>query len=72
MSKSFSEMTQVEIEALSKNEFDSIPLDEKRNCYDCDFRETYASHWCVNKEASLARGTHYAGIIKCPYWKLKK
>lgn len=72
VNQAFSEMNQNEIMSLSEDEFKAIPPDEKRSCYDCRFRETYLSHWCVNKDAISRRGTRYAGIIKCPYWEPKR
>ena len=67
--KTFAEMSQEEINAMTPEEFAAVPPDQKRSCYDCGWIVTALSHWCGNEEASRARGTKFPGCIKCTYWK---
>jgi hypothetical protein len=66
--KKFSEMSQSEINSLSKEEFMSISPFEKRSCYDCGHLKQALSWWCGNKDAIKKRGTTIPGCIKCPFW----
>ena len=43
---------------------------ERRGCVDCKYLKSYASWWCTNEKASLARGTRIPGVIHCPHWEL--
>lgn len=56
---------------MSDEEFQSVPPEIKRSCYDCAFCKPALSWWCTNKEAIKLRGTSIPGIIKCPYWEKK-
>ena len=66
--KKFSELTQEEITAMSKEEFSKISPFEKRSCYDCSHLKAALSWWCRNPDAIKARGTSIPSCIKCPYW----
>lgn len=65
----FSEMSQLEIDALSKDEYKSISPFDKKTCYDCSFLKSAMSWWCTNDDAKKRRGTSLPGCIKCPLWK---
>lgn len=67
--KPFNEMSQQEIDALSKEEFLSIDPEIRRSCYDCGWIKPVVSLWCGNEEAINYRGTSIPGCIKCIYWK---
>lgn len=67
--KKFSDMSQIEINALNEEDFESISPFEKRSCYDCSYLKCLISWWCTNKQAIKIRGTSIPGCIKCPYWK---
>jgi len=43
---------------------------ERKSCVDCKFLKSYATWWCTNEQAKLARGTSIPGVIHCPYWEL--
>ena len=68
MNKKFSELTKEEIAALSDEEFNNIPSEEKKSCYDCIFLKAIVNWWCTNSDAIKLRGTAIPGVIKCPYW----
>lgn len=50
-------MTEEEIKDMSKEEFDAIPPEEKKSCYDCGWLTAVISWWCSNKKAIKYRGT---------------
>jgi len=66
--KPFNELTTVEIQALSKEEFDAVSPFDKHSCYDCASLKGYVTIWCTNMEACNYRRTAIPGIIKCPWW----
>jgi len=67
--QSFQDMTEEEIKNMSKEEFDAIPPEEKKSCYDCGWLTAAISWWCSNKKAIKYRGTSIPGVIKCKFWK---
>lgn len=67
--KKFSEMTQSEIDSLSKEEFMAISPFDKKSCYDCRHIKQALSWWCGNPDAIKRRGTSIPGCVKCPFWK---
>lgn len=67
--KSFTEMNQSEINAMTDEEFRSVSPFEKRSCFDCGHLKSAMSWWCINEEAKKARGTSLPGCIKCTFWK---
>ena len=69
MLKKFSEMTQSEINAMSKEDYLNVSPFEKKSCYDCNHLKQLVTYWCQNKEAIEARGTKRPGCIKCPFWE---
>lgn len=72
MSTKFSELSSQQINNLTEEEFNSIPPEEKRSCYDCKHMKGYISWWCTEKEAVKVRGTAIPGVIKCPFWEPKQ
>jgi hypothetical protein len=66
--KPFSEMSQSEIDAMTKEDFKAVSPFEKKSCYDCGDLKQALSYWCKNKDAIKLRGTSIPGCIKCPYW----
>lgn len=67
--KKFSEMSQSEINDMSKEEFAKVSPFDKKSCSDCGHLKEVLSLWCTNERAIKVRGTRIPGCIKCPYWK---
>ena len=66
--KKIADMSQDDINALSIEDFDAIPPEEKRSCYDCGHLVSALSWWCGSDDAINYRGTSLPGCIKCTYW----
>jgi len=66
--KTFTEMTQDEINAMSPEDFKAVSPFEKRSCGNCSSLRLAVSYWCTNETAKKKRGTSIPGCIKCPYW----
>jgi len=49
--------------------YNGIPNAERKSCYDCYYCQAAISWWCVNEEASKARGTLIPGTTHCHFWK---
>ena len=64
----FSETTQADRNAMTPEEWSTVPPEEKRSCYDCAYLQSHITWWCKNKEAIKARGTSIPGVCLCPYW----
>jgi len=72
VTKGFLKMSPNQVQALTEEEFNAVPPEEKRSCYDCGHIRGVMSLWCTSKDAITARGTSLPGCIKCPYWKPEK
>lgn len=67
--KDFKDMTEQEIQEMSKEDFDAVSPMDKKSCYDCACLKMAVTSWCGNKKAVESRGTSIAGCIRCAYWE---
>lgn len=67
--KSFAELSEAEREAMTEEEWDRVPPEQKRSCHDCRHLKAKVSWWCTLKEAIRWRGTRIPGGCLCPFWE---
>ena len=71
--RTFNDLTNDEIRLLTREEFYSYPIGERKSCRECAYLNHGFGHYgrqCTNEIAIRNRGTRKPNFARCTVWKI--